>query len=258
MISGLPFKSETCRVCADICEACAESCDQFEGNAEMKICATGCRKCTESCRWLSGGVRKAPYAAGMRIARTYFMNRSFSILLLTALLQASCGGTSSSQTPSPPPNGSGGSRPGEVPGGNGSDVVIWTELHEELGNDAVSPQDCQYPWKFTVQNNGQYEAGPCVQGGQLVTGSIRQDELAILSAKAQAVASSDLSTPQCEPFGAIASSFLDLMTSSNTTWRIKDANPRSLCFRGDLAQARDLASTFEALIRKYYPKRSSQ
>ena len=38
--------------CAEICEACAQSCEQIDG---MEECARVCRECAESCRRMSGG-----------------------------------------------------------------------------------------------------------------------------------------------------------------------------------------------------------
>jgi hypothetical protein len=41
--------SSMCMACADICEACAESCGQI-GGEEMQRCAEACRTCADSCR----------------------------------------------------------------------------------------------------------------------------------------------------------------------------------------------------------------
>ncbi len=38
--------------CAEICEACAESCDRI-GGKEMESCAEACRRCAQSCREMS-------------------------------------------------------------------------------------------------------------------------------------------------------------------------------------------------------------
>lgn len=42
------FHTQTCGVCADVCRACAESCEKL-GGSEMQECANACRKCVESC-----------------------------------------------------------------------------------------------------------------------------------------------------------------------------------------------------------------
>lgn len=40
-----------CAVCADICEHCAESCEQVDDHDEMmKHCANVCRRCAEACQ----------------------------------------------------------------------------------------------------------------------------------------------------------------------------------------------------------------
>ena len=40
----------TCRVCAEICEACAKSCDAVSNEEMMRTCAEECRRCAASCR----------------------------------------------------------------------------------------------------------------------------------------------------------------------------------------------------------------
>ena len=36
--------------CAEICPRCAQECERFESNVQMKVCADTCRRCAESCR----------------------------------------------------------------------------------------------------------------------------------------------------------------------------------------------------------------
>lgn len=50
MLSGSHFHVRTCAVCAEICEACAKSCEQFEDDPQMRSCAEVCRRCADSCR----------------------------------------------------------------------------------------------------------------------------------------------------------------------------------------------------------------
>lgn len=46
---------ETCRICAMICDECAEACERMgQGDAVMKRCAELCRRCAESCAAMSG------------------------------------------------------------------------------------------------------------------------------------------------------------------------------------------------------------
>ena len=44
------FHTQTCGVCADICERCAEDRERFGDDQMMQQCAHACHSCTESCR----------------------------------------------------------------------------------------------------------------------------------------------------------------------------------------------------------------
>jgi hypothetical protein len=46
-LSGSPFSSALCGLCADICEACMKSCEAIGG---MEACVSACRDCAASCR----------------------------------------------------------------------------------------------------------------------------------------------------------------------------------------------------------------
>lgn len=46
MLSGSKLHHLTCGVCAQVCQACAESCEKIEG---MEECAAQCRRCAQSC-----------------------------------------------------------------------------------------------------------------------------------------------------------------------------------------------------------------
>lgn len=54
MLRGSPFHTQTCGVCADLCESCAQDCEHFKGDSEMSRCALTCRQCAESCRHMAG------------------------------------------------------------------------------------------------------------------------------------------------------------------------------------------------------------
>jgi hypothetical protein len=47
MLIGTDLHRRTCGVCAEVCERCAESCEQVGG---MDGCVQACRRCAESCR----------------------------------------------------------------------------------------------------------------------------------------------------------------------------------------------------------------
>jgi len=50
MLRGSDLHPKVCGVCAEICERCAASCEQFRDDALMKQCAEVCRRCAGSCR----------------------------------------------------------------------------------------------------------------------------------------------------------------------------------------------------------------
>lgn len=57
MVRNSAMHMATCAACADICDACAVSCEAI-GGEEMKNCAKLCRECATSCRSMSQ-VKKA-------------------------------------------------------------------------------------------------------------------------------------------------------------------------------------------------------
>jgi hypothetical protein len=46
---GSQNHAKSCEFCAEICRACATSCDSFSNDKKMKDCAAACRQCAESC-----------------------------------------------------------------------------------------------------------------------------------------------------------------------------------------------------------------
>lgn len=44
------FAGRYCTLCADVCDRCAASCEQFAGDAQLVACAASCRRFAESCR----------------------------------------------------------------------------------------------------------------------------------------------------------------------------------------------------------------
>jgi len=53
MLRGSTLHTSTCRTCAEVCEACARSCERLD-SPEMRTCADACRRCAESCRAMAG------------------------------------------------------------------------------------------------------------------------------------------------------------------------------------------------------------
>jgi hypothetical protein len=36
--------------CADVCDSCAQDCEQFGNDRQMQACAQACRECAKACR----------------------------------------------------------------------------------------------------------------------------------------------------------------------------------------------------------------
>jgi hypothetical protein len=50
-LSSSSFHRLVCGICAEVCEACALSCEKIGG---MNECVEACKKCAESCRKMAG------------------------------------------------------------------------------------------------------------------------------------------------------------------------------------------------------------
>ena len=50
MTRGSDFHRQHCALCAEICHACEEACEEFGDDPQMKACADACRTCAASCR----------------------------------------------------------------------------------------------------------------------------------------------------------------------------------------------------------------
>ena len=55
MLRGSDMHMLSCALCAEMCDACATSCEDI-GDEEMQECADLCRKCADSCREMSGNI----------------------------------------------------------------------------------------------------------------------------------------------------------------------------------------------------------
>lgn len=62
MLRGSNLHQQTCAVCADVCERCAQDCGQFTEDFMLR-CAEECRLCAQSCRDMAKGRTQA---AGQR------------------------------------------------------------------------------------------------------------------------------------------------------------------------------------------------
>ena len=54
MLRGSHAHTSTCAVCAEVCRACAESCERMGDDEVMVACAEECRRCAESCDRMAG------------------------------------------------------------------------------------------------------------------------------------------------------------------------------------------------------------
>jgi hypothetical protein len=53
MAGGSEFANEICRLCAEICTACAVECEKHAHMEHCKKCAEACRKCAAECSNMS-------------------------------------------------------------------------------------------------------------------------------------------------------------------------------------------------------------
>lgn len=50
---GSELHASQCGVCADACERCEESCEQFGDDAQVQACADACRRAAQSCQQMA-------------------------------------------------------------------------------------------------------------------------------------------------------------------------------------------------------------
>lgn len=53
MLRESTFHMKECGICAEICSACAASCEKMDDDQQMKSCAEACRACADSCKSMS-------------------------------------------------------------------------------------------------------------------------------------------------------------------------------------------------------------
>jgi hypothetical protein len=53
MLRTSDFHPQLSGACAQVCDACAASCETFTGDQQMEACASACRSCAEACRRVS-------------------------------------------------------------------------------------------------------------------------------------------------------------------------------------------------------------
>lgn len=58
MLLGNEFSARECAVCAEVCSACAASCEKFGDDPMMKRCAEICRRCAESSQQMAGAAAR--------------------------------------------------------------------------------------------------------------------------------------------------------------------------------------------------------
>ncbi len=63
MLRGSDLSTTLCRLCAEIAERCAFSCDQFGGERQTRACAEAARRCALLCREMARSALSASFAA---------------------------------------------------------------------------------------------------------------------------------------------------------------------------------------------------
>ncbi len=58
MLMGSDHHQKLCAVCSDICNSCAEDCEEF-GDDQMMECGAMCSRCSESCKEMAGQKKAA-------------------------------------------------------------------------------------------------------------------------------------------------------------------------------------------------------
>jgi len=53
MASDSDLQRRFCAACVEMCLQCAQECEHFAGNVQMKACANAYRRCDESCRQMA-------------------------------------------------------------------------------------------------------------------------------------------------------------------------------------------------------------
>jgi hypothetical protein len=59
MLRGSPWHRMTCRLCAGICEKCAEDCAKIADDETMVLCVEACRRCASSCSEMAAAEQRA-------------------------------------------------------------------------------------------------------------------------------------------------------------------------------------------------------
>jgi len=62
MLRDSPAHRRVCEICAEVCDACAVSCERFADDRVVTECAKECRRCAESCRKMAGTKGHTPSA----------------------------------------------------------------------------------------------------------------------------------------------------------------------------------------------------
>ena len=132
----------------------------------------------------------------------------------------------------------------------------WTYVYYEAVTDMIDPNQCDMPFKFKIERNGDFRAGPCTAGeNDFKTGHLTTDERTQLDQRARAVAAQRLGDRTCTGTGSLVGSFTQLKRRDNLI-TIYRSDPEDTCYRGTQATAQDLHYYVGSLSQKYYPKKS--
>ncbi len=187
------------------------------------------------------------------------MKNSLWLGAFIAVLQLGCSGsttpTPNPATPEETPVATG--TPSPTPTGTPTPSVTWTRSYEEYSAEVGIPENCPYPWRFRVENNGRFVAGPCRPQDSFVTGNISRAERDELSARAMRVVRGGITSKTCEDAAPVASDFVELTLSNTRVYRVFEnaTSSRTFCFRDGKQNSSELRDYMFSLLRKYYPKR---
>lgn len=174
-----------------------------------------------------------------------------TIVILSALVLAGCGGSGA--------NGSG----TQVLGDHGGSAGNWSRIDSATACEAMVPSYCVGAYGFSIDAQGNYTAGG-LAGSKQVTGQISADELKQLDADLRTVAL-DIgrsAVPVCQNAGGAVPGSGDrvsiTLVASATAYPLRQNAQATVglqeCgYNGDALGPAHALATFGALRQKYYP-----
>lgn len=142
-------------------------------------------------------------------------------------------------------------------GSSSNSSAQWKNVYEQTGCEAANPSFCSGTYGFTVDNTGNYTAGPAPSGA-VAKGTITADELNSLSVAANAFLSSTTSAATCflggdGPIIPGSGDGVTVSSVSGGSYLIQVFYPGT-CTTADSAKASELSTEVKNLRIKYYPR----